>query len=74
MTRQDLEDAARDGFAGTLYSVETIQYVSSNLGHIYYSCPGCGMNRLPVFKTDELSLIEVVRKGLGEHDKKHAGS
>ena len=74
MTRQDLEDAARDGFAGTLYSVESIQYVSSNLGHIYYSCPGCGKNRLPVFKPDELTLVEVVRNGLTEHERKHAGS
>ncbi len=74
MNRRDIENAARDGLAGTPYTLDSIQFVSSNLGYICYICPICGRNRLPVFANGELAESEMVRKLLAEHDRKHAGS
>jgi hypothetical protein len=73
MNRRDLENAARDGLAGTSYTLDSIQFVSSNLGYICYICPVCGRNRLPVFATGDLAKGELVRRQLAEHDRKHSG-
>jgi hypothetical protein len=74
MNRQELENAARDGLAGTPFTLDSIQFVSSNLGYICYICPVCGRNRLPVFANGDLAKGEPVRRQLAEHERKHSGS
>ena len=73
MNRQDIENAARDGLAGTPYLLDNIQFVSSNLGYIRYICPICGRNRLAVFANSGLAEGEQVRRQLAEHDRRHVG-
>jgi hypothetical protein len=73
MTRAEVEQAVRAGFAGTSYILQGINTADGNFWDVDFHCPICGRDDLfVVFKNDQgTAADEQVRMRMLEHERKH---